>query len=182
NIEDTDEYNSQEIPGNCLEGPLSLKEFTNLKVLMCSGQNITSLDLSGYVNLRLLSCGENQLTKLDVSSCSNLELLNCKNNKLERLDLSNCSQLTKLLCRNNQLTRLTLPTKLPNLEILACQDNLLTNLDFAALNEAKLTALNLRDNNFPAQDLIFFSKFTNLKELYLGNYSQTKINHNICNH
>jgi len=149
---------------------------------MCSGQNITSLDLSGYVNLRLLSCGENQLTKLDVSSCSNLELLNCKNNKLERLDLSNCSQLTKLLCRNNQLTRLTLPTKLPNLEILACQDNLLTNLDFAALNEAKLTALNLRDNNFPAQDLIFFSKFTNLKELYLGNYSQTKINHNICNH
>jgi len=55
-----------------------------------------------------------------------------------------------------------------NLEKLDCSVNLITELSLDPGSEEKITKLNLRDNNFDEQDLTCFSRFVNLKKMYLG--------------
>jgi len=135
----------------------TLKEKECLKEIIINRENSLSeieggeLDLSEYLNLkRLIIDGrdlKSPLTKLKVDNCSKLVQFKCLFNQLEYLDLSNCSCLTDL----------------------ACQVNLFSSTDF--LKELpypeKLTYLDLGDNNFAAQDLSFFKRFTNLASLKL---------------
>ncbi|CAB4488102.1 unnamed protein product [Rhizophagus irregularis] len=88
------------------------------------------LDLSEFVNLEELICSKNQLTSLDISK-----------NK-------HCNQLNKL--------------KLP------------------VANSEKLEYLNLLDNSF-SQNLDCFSRFVNLKELFVGNTDGDRIQQGIYN-
>jgi hypothetical protein len=64
---------------------------------------------------------------------------------------------------------------------LVCWDNLLTEIDFSTLNSEKLTVLGLASNNFSGFNLSIFSPFTNLKELYVSNFYESKIKQNIYN-
>lgn len=76
--------------------------FTALTGLDCTGNLLTSLDVSKNTALIRLSCTHNQLTSLDVSSLSDLSLLWCSRNNLTSLNLSNKSQTIWLECNNNQ--------------------------------------------------------------------------------
>ena len=62
-------------------------------VITIEGDNITNLICSG-----------SQLTNLDVSRITGLIYLNCANNQLTSLDVSNNLALTNLNCSNNQLS------------------------------------------------------------------------------
>jgi Leucine-rich repeat (LRR) protein len=160
---------------------LDLSSCPNLEELFCWNNQLTQLNLKNQTKLVKLSCAINQFAELDVSACSNLSVLKCWTNKLTNLDLTSCPQLTELYCYKNQLTQLTLPPKLPNLEQLNCSDNLLANLDFATMNEEKLTLLYLGSNNFSIRDLTSLVKFINLRELDLGNLNRTQIKQGIIN-
>ena len=85
-----------------------IKYFTALQYLYCSGNQLTTLDISGCTSLQWLDCRNNQLTTLDISGCTSLQWLDCRNNQLTTLDISGCTSLQWLDCRNNQLTTLDL--------------------------------------------------------------------------
>lgn len=115
---------------------------------------------------------------MDLSDFANLEELDCSDNQLTQIEITNCFNLKTLWCFNNQLTELNVKGS-PNLNTINCPNNFLTNLD---LNQnGKLEYLEIKDNNFKEQDLTFLTHLVNLKELYLGNYSQERINKGICN-
>jgi hypothetical protein len=66
---------------------------TNFKLLDCSENQLTSLDVSKNTALTELHCGSNQLTSLDVSKCS----------KLKTLDVRNCKLLSRLYCNYDKV-------------------------------------------------------------------------------
>ncbi len=87
---------------------LDVNQNTALKFLDCRGNKLTTLDVSPNTALITLVCSINQLTTLDVSNNTALKFLGCNNNKLTSLDVNNNTALTELWCDNNQLTSLNL--------------------------------------------------------------------------
>ena len=81
----------------------AIKYFTALTHLSCSGNQLTSLDLSANTALTELNCSDNQLTSLDLPT--NIDL-SFEDNRLTSLDASANTALTYLNCSNNQLTSL----------------------------------------------------------------------------
>jgi Leucine-rich repeat (LRR) protein len=82
---------------------VGIQSFTNLQVLNCSSNVLTSLDLSGLINLQNLYCVGNQLTTLNTNGLTNLIELRCEINQLSTLDVSSLINLKSLKCGNNQL-------------------------------------------------------------------------------
>ena len=105
-----------------------IEVFTALTSLYCSGNSITSLDLSSNTALTGLSCSSNLLTSLDLSSNTALTFLSCSSNLLTSLDVSTSTNLEALFCSNNLLTYLNVSNN-PILNHLYCYGNLLTSLD-----------------------------------------------------
>ncbi len=101
-----------------------IEDFTALRQLGCTDNQLTSLDLSTNTALTYLICYNNQLTSLDVSNNTALTSLVCYNNQLTSLDLSINNTLTTLQCHDNQLISLDLSTNTA-LTSLHCYDNLI---------------------------------------------------------
>ena len=118
-----------------------LQFFPNLKVLNCSHNRLTSLDVSKNTVLQELVCWENQLTSLDVSQNTALQELACFENQLTSLDVSQNPALQKLNCGHNRLTSLDV-SKNTELTYLKCSYNRLTELDVSKNTE--LTYLDAR--------------------------------------
>ena len=137
----------------------ALKYFTGLQTLNCSGNLLTTLDVSALTSLTSLDCSENALTTLDVSALTNLTSLDCYRNELTKLDVSKLTGLTKLDCAYNQLTALDV-SNLTHLTDLDCSDNQLTAVNVSALKS--LEYFSCSDNQLKALDV---SKQTGLKEL-----------------
>ena len=93
-----------------------------LTLLSCSGNPLTSLDLSHARALTILGCYENKLTQLDLSSCTELFGLGVGENQLTHLDVSQLKKLKFLECYDNQLTRLDVSHN-GELQGLACYGN-----------------------------------------------------------
>ena len=85
---------------------IDLSHNTQLTILYCEGNTLSSLDVSKNTQLTRLDCYNNNLTTLDVSGCTQLTVLNCHNNSLNSLDVSKNTQLTRLSCFSNQLSSL----------------------------------------------------------------------------
>src|SRR5256885_10239233 len=68
--------------GKVLTGSLELEGFTNLRKLIISSHQLTSLDVINCFNLEELDCHGNQLTRLNVNNCSNLEIINCSDTNI----------------------------------------------------------------------------------------------------
>jgi Leucine-rich repeat (LRR) protein len=100
-----------------------LTRFKNLKKLICSHNQLTSLPTLPQ-NLQILICDNNQLTSLPTLP-QNIEKLYCYNNKLTSLPTLP-QNLKVLICFHNQLT--SLPTLPQNLQILYCSSNKLNLL------------------------------------------------------
>lgn len=62
-----------------------------------------SLDLSNFSSLKQLNVTGNNLTSLNLDNCSSLEEIDCSFNKLTDLDLSDCTNLNSVTCCYNYL-------------------------------------------------------------------------------
>ena len=122
-----------------------IEAFTALTELFCSGNQLTSLDVSKNTALTYLWCFGNQLTSLDVSKNTALESLSCFVNQLISLDVSKNTALESLSCSYNQLTSLDV-SKNTALYDLNCSYNQLTSLDVS--KNTALTRLRCGGNQF----------------------------------
>lgn len=127
---------------------INLKDASNLKILKIRDSQLKEIDLSKNTKLVQLECSFGKLTSLDCSKNKALKTLNCEGNKLASLDLSNNTKLTALNCYENKLDSLNL-SKNKALKTLSCGGNELTSLDLS--ENKKLTRVDCYKN--PLQEL-----------------------------
>ena len=137
-----------------------IEAFTALTYLVCSDNELTSLDVSTCSALTTLFCGVNPLTSLDVSTCSALTDLSCSDNQLTSLDVSTCSALTSLYCSGDQLTNLN-ASGCTALTTLFCHWSQLTSLDVSTCSA--LTNLKCFGNQLTSLDVSTCSALMSLK-------------------
>ena len=147
-----------------------IEEFTNLTVLYCFGNQLTTLDVSQNTALTELSCGDNQLTTLDVSNNTALSFFNCSNNQITTLDVSQNTALTEFFCDRNELTSIDISLNI-NLTSFICSYNLLTSLD--ASNNPALTDLHCGNNQLVSLNV---QNGNNINWSWYLNYSFVCIN------
>lgn len=99
-----------------------IEYFESLTTLICTMNQLTSLDLSKNTALTTLYCNYNPLKSLDLSQNTALTGLSCSMNQLESLDLSPNTALTMLYCNSNLLTSMDI-SKNTALNIFICHDN-----------------------------------------------------------
>ncbi len=138
---------------------LDMSVCPNLKKLYCYGNPLTMVDVSGCPKLEVLECGENKLASLDVKACPNLTELSCDSNQLKTLDVSACSKLTLLSCGANQLTAIDI-SMCPELVELRCFENQLTLLDLSKC--PKLKTINCSTNLLNTLDIKVCPKLEDL--------------------
>ena len=154
-----------------------LKEYypilsSGLKILNCSHNNLTYMDLGILHGLKLeevdcsynkiwrivmrseeelvkFDCSNNELMALDVSRCYQLKQLNCSVNQLVELDVKNQTNLTLLDCHHNELTELDV-SRNQNLASLTCDGNQLTTLDLR--KNTSLSHLSCSENRLACVD------------------------------
>jgi Leucine-rich repeat (LRR) protein len=138
-----------------------IEYFINLEKLICSGNSLTSLNLTSNTLLKYVDCSNNPLSTLDVSKNTLLEELYCdgataitnktinaktNNSKgLVELDLSNNLQLKKLSCSNNQINSLDL-SKNTLLTFVNCSNNNLHNLNLKNDFNTNIVSVNFKNN------------------------------------
>lgn len=145
---------------------------SGLKILNCSHNNLTYMDLGILSGLKLeevdcsynkiwrivmrseeelvkFDCSNNELMTLDVSRCYQLKQLNCSVNQLVELDVKNQTNLTLLDCHHNELTELDV-SRNQNLASLTCDGNQLTTLDLS--KNTSLSHLSCAENRLACVD------------------------------
>ena len=168
-----------------------IEDFTALEELDCSGNALTSADLSKNVNLIYLYIDDNQLTSLTLDAHPQLEELGCSSNQLTALDISGCTNLivveadnnaslaTLDLSKNGTLEELVLSNCLfatidlnanPQLTQLEMSENQLTSIDLS--NNTQLQTVELIENQLNSIDVTGLS---NLSSLILENNLLTTI-------
>ncbi len=145
-------------------GTLSgIEKFNNLEILLCSDNNLSSLDLSGNSKLTQLECSKNQISELDLSKNVELATLKCSKNGMDELKMVGCSKLKELDCSGNNLSELSVQF-MKELTELDCSNNLSLNtlnlrnnpkLKVLTCYQCSLDSLNVKSN-------------TALEELYCG--------------
>ncbi|MBR3468381.1 MAG: InlB B-repeat-containing protein, partial [Lachnospiraceae bacterium] len=114
--------------------------FTELKQLLCSNNELTSLDVSALENLETLSCENGAFTQLDLK----------ENKNLKYLDLGGCQSLTSL--------DLSKCTELEEVDLSTCEA--LTSLDLS--HNMKIKVLKLRYDDMTSIDLTGHDKLEEL--------------------
>ena len=114
---------------------------SSLAKIYCTGNQLTSLDVSSNEALIDLRIDDNQLSSLDVSSNPNLAILLCHNNQISDLTLN--TNIQNLYCGSNQLT--SLDVSQTDLTIFNCAGNQLTYLNIKSL-ETKLNSFYASSN------------------------------------
>lgn len=93
---------------------------------VCSGCDLTYLDLRNTINLRVFDCSFNSLRYLFIdlgrSKNTNLESFECQYNMLSTIDLSRYVNLKKLDCSGNKLIDLDV-SKNKYLQVIDCSNN-----------------------------------------------------------
>lgn len=125
--------------------------FTELEILYCANNALTSLDLSRNTKLTHLHCYYNQLEALNITGCTKLIDAECGNNKLTTLDVSTNAALRHLICNENRMTTLD-ASKCPLLEILNFGelwplDNARTSVDISACKSLTTLYLGARGSD-----------------------------------
>jgi hypothetical protein len=111
-----------------------IKYFKNLRVLQCSENNLSTLDLSYLSKIVQLVCDNNKLTSINLNELVDLEDFNCSSNLLTNLDLKQFHKL-RLLYFNNNLLKSFDASGLPNLVYLFAQNNQLESLFLKDIND-----------------------------------------------
>ncbi|MBN8641357.1 MAG: T9SS type A sorting domain-containing protein [Flavobacteriales bacterium] len=105
-----------------------IQSFTNITILGCEYNQLTSLNVSGLSNLTLLNCSYNLLNSLTILGCTNLMELRANDNQLTTIDFTGLSALSYLNLDNNLITTLDLGNS-TNFTNFSCNSNLLTSLN-----------------------------------------------------
>ncbi|EAC8104787.1 class 1 internalin InlJ [Listeria monocytogenes] len=153
-----------------------IEKLTGLTKLICTSNNITTLDLSKNTNLTYLACDSNKLTNLDVTPLSKLTYLNCDTNKLTNLDVSQNPLLTYLNCARNTLTEIDVShnTQLTELD---CRSNKkITELDVTT--NTQLTSLDCSYNKISELN-VSQNKLLNRLSCDTNNLTKLDLNQNI---
>jgi len=72
--------------------------------LICYGNKLKTLNVSGFTELEWLHCAANELRSLNVSGLIGLKKLHCYGNQLTSLNVSKLTKLENLSCGNNFMT------------------------------------------------------------------------------
>ncbi|EKF1562361.1 class 1 internalin InlJ [Listeria monocytogenes] len=153
-----------------------IEKLTGLTKLICTSNNITTLDLSKNTNLTYLECNSNKLTSLDVTPLTKLTYLNCDTNKLTNLDVSQNPLLTYLNCARNTLTEIDVShnTQLTELD---CRSNKkITELDVTT--NTQLTSLDCSYNKISELN-VSQNKLLNRLSCDTNNLTKLDLNQNI---
>lgn len=134
---------------------------SGLKILNCSHNNLTYMDLGILYGLKLeeVDCSYNKIWRIVMRSEEELFKFDCSNNELMALDVSRCYQLKQLNCSVNQLVELDVKNQ-TNLTLLDCHHNELIELDVS--RNQNLASLTCDGNQLTTLDL---SKNTSLSHL-----------------
>lgn len=114
-----------------------IEHFTNLKRLICFGNEITKLDLSKNEKLTFVNCSQNKITELDISNSPNLFFLSCDSNKLTSLKLGQKPELTEMYANSNNLTKLDLK----GASVLATADISSNNINEILVSETVINSI-----------------------------------------
>lgn len=148
---------------------IDLSHNKNLSYINCHHNQLNELDVSGLPLLETFYCGHNALPSIDVSKNEKLEDFDCQDNHLDTLDVSQNKELVKLSCGTNNLTELDV-SKNKNLKILWCYQNKLSSLNLE--NQTELELLGCRENPL---NVLSISANTKLKELYVNKTNLTSL-------
>ena len=139
----------------------SPNEIANAKWISCDNKEISNLKgIEFFTNIWLLECYYNNLTTIDLSNNKKLSYINCHHNQLKELDVSGLPLLKTFYCGHNALPSIDV-SKNEKLEDFDCQDNHLDTLDVSQNKE--LVKLSCGDNNLTELDV---SENKKLKELW----------------
>lgn len=129
----------------------------NVESIDLSYKNLDgTLDLSNFSSLKFLNLSGNNLTSVNLDNCSSLEEFDCSFNKLTSLNLSDCTNLKSVICCYNYLDiheGSTLYNKLDDLMFSDCYVNYYPQSvpDNATFDTTELNALktfaNTNNNN-----------------------------------
>ncbi|EAF5858142.1 class 1 internalin InlJ [Listeria monocytogenes] len=153
-----------------------IEKLTGLTKLICTSNNITTLDLSKNTNLTYLACDSNKLTSLDVTSLTKLTYLNCNMNKLTNLDVSQNPLLTYLNCALNTLTELDVSHNTQLTELNCRSNKKITELDVTT--NTQLTSLDCGYNKISELN-VSQNKLLNRLSCESNNLTKLDLNQNI---
>ena len=127
-----------------------LSKFRALKNLICYGNNLTSIDVSGNTVLEKLTCFDNNLSSLDLSKNPKLESILAYNNQITSLNLADNEALETLNLNDNSLSTLNID-HLATLKKLIVNNNEIENL--STLNNILLYEVRANNNKISDLDL-----------------------------
>ncbi|EAF9833901.1 class 1 internalin InlJ [Listeria monocytogenes] len=153
-----------------------IEKLTGLTKLICTSNNITTLDLSKNTNLTYLECNSNKLTSLDVTPLTKLTYLNCDTNKLTNLDVSQNPLLTYLNCARNTLTEIDVSHNTQLTELDCHLNKKITKLDVTP--QTQLTTLDCSFNKITELD-VSQNKLLNRLNCNTNNLTKLDLNQNI---
>lgn len=148
---------------------IDLSHNKNLSYINCHHNQLNELDVSGLPLLETFYCGHNALPSIDVSKNEKLEDFDCQDNHLDTLDVSQNKELVKLSCGTNNLTELDVREN-KKLKELSCYESKLSNLDLR--NQTELEVLKCWKNPLSVLDV---SANTKLKKLYVNKTNLTSL-------
>lgn len=148
---------------------IDLSHNKNLSYINCHHNQLKKLDVSGLPLLKTFYCGHNALPSIDVSKNKKLEDFDCQDNHLDTLDVSQNKELVKLSCGDNNLTELEVSENKKLKELWFYRDNL-SNLDLG--NQIELEVLSCEGNPLSVLDV---SANTKLKKLLVSNTNLTSL-------
>ncbi|MGB5988880.1 MAG: Ig-like domain-containing protein [Marinifilaceae bacterium] len=141
-----------------------IRAFKNLYTLLCKGNQINSLDLSGCKGLTTIDCSENKITNLNITNCTEIVKLTCKQNKITSLNLSNCPDINRIYCEYNSLTSINL-NNCTKLTYIDCTGNELSSLNLSNCKE--LDTIDCDENNL--SEKLDFSTCTKITDISCKN-------------
>ena len=148
---------------------IDLSNNKKLSYINCHHNQLKELDVSGLPLLKTFYCGHNALPSIDVSKNEKLEDFDCQDNHLDTLDVSQNKELVKLSCGDNNLTELDVREN-KKLKELSCYESKLSNLDLR--NQTELEVLKCWKNPLSALNV---SANTKLKKLFVSNTNLTSL-------
>ncbi|HPF11493.1 MAG TPA: T9SS type A sorting domain-containing protein [Flavobacteriaceae bacterium] len=152
-VSEAEAVNSLQINQELISDLTGIAYFVNVEVLDCSGNQLTTVDLSNNLALSVLSISDNQLTELILGANTNLLQVEASGNFLSSIDLSQAENLSDLQLGANQFTSIDLSNN-HALNELRMGSNQLTSIDLTgnlaleilAIENNSLDALNLTAN------------------------------------
>lgn len=149
---------------------IDLSHNKNLSYINCHHNKLEELDVSGLPLLKTFYCGHNELQSIDVRKNEQLKDFDCQDNRLDTLDVSQNTELESLGCGHNNLTELDVSEN-KKLKTLGCIENKLSNLNLG--NQTELEWLSCASNPLSVLDV---SANTKLKTLFVFNTNLTELN------